>query len=232
MIASNAAARSHGNTGVIARLLESFPRLFPPHWPLFRLGETSPETVVARHGAVEIRRTRAGLSAQTRVKGEFGQARSTALRRLAIYVGGDNRCGTPLGIMRPVVQRLEAPGRWQVCIGVDVSVSALIMAASPQGRIRIRAVPSELLAVLRLTGCPSPLAIERGKATIIDAIVNTEWTAAGEPMIRLHRPPAILPFANRFEVAVPITDRRHDASSQHGVCRNAAQHLAARKRPT
>ena len=213
MIASSAAARSRGNTGFIARLLERFPRLFPPHWPLLRFGETSPETVVSRHGAVEIRRTRAGLSAQTRVKGEFSQARGTALRRLAIYVGGGNRGGKQLRIMRPVVQRLDAPGRWQVCIGIDDSPSALLMAASPQGRVRIRAVPSEILAVLRLTGCPSPLAIERGAATIIDAIANTEWMAAGEPMIRLHRPPAILPFANRFEVAMSLTNRRYNASS-------------------
>jgi hypothetical protein len=209
--ASSAVAGLGGNTGFAGRLVERLRRLLVPHWPLLRLSGASSETVVSRHGIVEIRETRAGFSVQTRVKGELDRARATALQRIAKYIAGGNHGGTQLRAAAPLVQREEAPGRWLVSAALPGVEAAFVAAVSRNGKARIYPAQPELLAVLRIAGRPATQAIARGDAAIRAALVGTVWTPAGEPVIRLHRPPEILPFASRFEVAIPVARRRQDA---------------------
>ena len=204
VIASSAATRPRGNTGFVSRLLEWIPRLFSSHWPALHLSEAHPETVFSRHGAVEIRQTHSGFSVQTCVKGEAAQARTTALRRLGNYLGGRNRNGTRLRAAGPLVQREEAPGRWLVCVGLPDVEDAFVAAVSRNGKVRIRPAQSEVLAILAMSGRPTPEAVARGEAAIRAALTNTEWLATGRPMMRMDAPPSVLPFMGHFEVALRV----------------------------
>jgi hypothetical protein len=176
---------------------------------LFHSNETADELIVARQGPVEIRQTLAGWSLETSVKGEPDQARATALRRLGDYVKGRNRGNSRLHVVRPLVQTEESMGRWRIRVtlpGVDGEIAA---ASGRNGRVRLRALESETLAVIRVPGRPTPLAIQHAETAIRHAIAPTRWEATGGAMLRLHALPAVLPFLGRFEIAVPVTERAH-----------------------
>jgi SOUL heme-binding protein len=222
--APNAATRPHGNTGLAVRLLEHLPRLLLQRRPWLRLDDAQPESVVSYHGAVEVRQTHAGFTVQTCVKGEPDRARATALQRLAQYLAGYNRSGTRLRAAGPIVQREEAPGRWLVSVGLPGVEDSFVAPVSRNGKVRIRPAETEVHAILRMSGRPSPEAIAGGVAAISAALAGTMWWPAGGPMVRLHRRPAILPFANRFEVALPITRLRYATPFQRGACGDASRH--------
>jgi hypothetical protein len=213
VITLRTATRPRGNTDLAVRLLEYLPRLLLPHRRWLQLDEARPEAVVSYHGAVEIRQIHPGFSVQTCVKGEPDRARATALQRLDKYLAGYNRSGARLRAVGPIVQREEAPGRWLVSVDLPGVEDAFVAAVSRNGKVRIRPAQTEFLAVLRMSGRPAPEAIAGGVAAISAALAGTMWLPAGGPMVRLHRPPAILPFANRFEVALPITRLRYAAPS-------------------
>jgi hypothetical protein len=214
VIASGAAAGPRGNAGIVTRLPEYLARLFAPHWPLPHSNEATPVTVVSHHGAVEIWETHVGLSVQTCVKGEPDRARATALQRIASYLAGNNRIGTRFRAAGPLVQSEQAPGRWLVRVELLDAEDVSALPLSRNRKLRIRPAQSEVLAVLRMSGRPTPQTIARGDAVIHAALAGTLWTPTGGPMIRLYRPPSILPFANHFEVAVPIARRSRVARPQ------------------
>ena len=224
MITLSAATRPRGSTGLGTRLLEHLPRLLHPSRRWLQLDAARPETVVACHCAVEIRQIHTGFSVQTCVKGEPDRARATAFQRLDKYLARHNRSGARLRAAGPIVQREEAPGRWLVSVDLPGVEEAFVAAVSGNGKVRIRPAQTEFLAVLRMSGRPTPEAIAGGGAAISAALAGTMWLPAGGPMVRLHRPPAILPFANRFEVALPIARVRYDAPSQREACGDAGRH--------
>jgi hypothetical protein len=174
---------------------------------MIRSGAATDEAIVARHGPVEIRRTRPGWSVETRVKGEHAQARKTALQRLSSYPGVENGSAMRLRAAWPLVQQEEAPRRWLVRVALAATEDACAAASPRNGKVRIRAVEPEILAVLRMFGTPTPAAIARGDAVIRAALADTTWQARDRPMIRLHKSPPILPFTSRFEVVLPVTCR-------------------------
>ena len=128
---------------LIARLGAKVRRLLNPNWLLFRSGKTTDELIVARHGPVEIRRTLAGWSLETCVKGEPDRARATALRRLSNYVDGKNRSSTRLCAARPLVQTEESMDRWRISVALPGVDSDFVTASGRNGRVRLRALDSE-----------------------------------------------------------------------------------------
>jgi SOUL heme-binding protein len=224
VITLSSATRPRASTGLAVRLLEHGRLLLLPYRRWLRLDAAMPETVVAYHGARgDPADPHALLSADLRQ----GRARSgapTALQRLDKYLAGHNRSGARLRAVGPIVQREEAPGRWLVSVDLPGVEEAFMAAVSGNGRVRIRPVQIEFLAVLRMSGRPAPEAIAGGGAAISAALAGTMWLPAGGPMARLHRPPTILPFANRFEVALPIARVRYDAPSQREACGDAGRH--------
>ena len=192
---------------LIAQLGAKVRRLLNPNWLLFRSGETTDELIVARHGPVEIRRTLAGWSLETCVKGEPDRARATALRRLSNYVDGKNRSSTRLCAARPLVQTEESMDRWRISVALPSVDSDFVAASGRNGRVRLRALDSETVAVIRVPGRPTKLAIQHAETAIRHAIAPTHWEATGSAMLRLHALPVVLPFLSRFEVAVPVVER-------------------------
>jgi hypothetical protein len=64
--------------------------------------------------------------------------------------------------------------------------------------------PSEILAVVRLSGQPSVAGCAHGEAAIREAIAGSAWVGTSPPMIRLHEPFRVLPWGAWYEVAVCI----------------------------
>jgi hypothetical protein len=214
MIARSVVANLRFNPGVVARLLEYVPHLLAPRWSILRLSETKPETVVAHHGAVEIRQPDGGFSLQTRVKGELDQARATALRRLASYLKGTNRSAMQIRAAGPLTQSEESPGRWLVGVGLSGVGDTFAATVSRGGRVQICSAPPATVAVLCMAGRPKRDAIILGEAVIRATLGDTVWVPTGGPIIRMHRAPAVLSPANRFEIALPIALRGHNGSRQ------------------
>jgi SOUL heme-binding protein len=194
---------------LIARLGAKVRRLLNPDWALFRSGKTTDELIVAHHGPLEIRRTLAGWSLETCVRGEPDRARATALRRLSNYVDGKNRSSTRLCAARPLVQTEVSMCRWRISVALPGVDSDFVAASRRNGRVRLRALDSETVAVIRVPGRPTKLAIQHAETAIRHAIAPTGWEATGGAMLRLHALPVVLPFLSRFEVAVPVVERRY-----------------------
>jgi SOUL heme-binding protein len=215
----------------ITPLLARLPGLVSDRWLILRFSDVANEVVVARYGRMEIRRTGAGLSAQTRVKGEREQALATALCRLRQFLERNHRSGIQLRLCRPLVQSEEAPGRWLVRIGISGPDGGILSPASRGGRVRVQQVVSETLAVVRLSGRATTSSVERGTATILDSIVTTPSTAAGKPMVRLRAPGSILPFAGYFEIAVPVTEGQIVSETGHpgGWCKQESSATEAQR---
>ncbi len=207
------ASRPYGAGHLIARLGEKVRALWNPNRVLFRSNETADELIFARQGPVEIRQTLAGWSLETCVKGEPDQARATALRRLGNYADGKNRSRTRLRVVRPLVQTEELMGRWRIRVALSGVDGDLVAAAARNGRVRLRTLELETLAVIRVPGRPTPLAIRHAETAIRHAIAPTRWTATGGAMLRLHTLPAVLPFLGRFEVAVPVAEQAHGSAT-------------------
>lgn len=192
---------------LIARLSEKVHRLLHRNGRLFRSNETADELIVASHGPVEIRRTLACWSLETSVKGGPDRARATALCRLANYVNGKNPSRTLLHVVRPLVQTEESRGRWRIRVTLPGVDGDFVAASGRNGRVRLRAMESETLAVIRVPGRPTSLAIQHAETAIRHAVATTRWEASGGAMLRLHALSTVLPFLGRFEVAVPVTER-------------------------
>jgi SOUL heme-binding protein len=207
MTTLSAAPKPHLGTGYITSLLAHLPRLVPDRWLILLFSDPANELIVADYGPVEIRRTEEGFVAQTRVKGERRQALVTALCRLRQFLGRNYRSGIRLRLCRPLVQTEEAPGRWLVCIGLSDPASGIMSPASRGGRVRVQPVPSETVAVVRLSGRATTSSFERGAATILDSVATSPWTVTGKPMVRLQASVSILPFTGGFEVAIPVAER-------------------------
>ena len=191
---------------LIGRIVERVQRLLRPNRLVSGSSQTPPELIVVRHGPVEIRQTLAGWTLETCVKGEPDRARATASQRLSNYVNGKNRSGRRLRATRPLVQTKESTGRWRVRIALPSVDSDFAAAAGCHGRVRLRAVDSETLAVIRVPGSPTPPAIERATTAIRHAIAATRWEPTGGVMLRLHAVPTVLPHLGCFEVALPVAE--------------------------
>jgi hypothetical protein len=191
---------------LIARIGERVRRLVNPGWLLFQSSETAEEMLIARLGRVEIHRTTGGWSLETCVKGEPTRARETALRRLGNYVSGGNRSRMRLHAARPLVQAEEATGRWRIRVAVPGVDSSLVATTGRNGKVRFCATAAETLAVIRVPGRPTPLAVQHAETAIRHAIAPSRWEATAGAILRLYTLPAV-PFLGRFEVALPVIER-------------------------
>jgi hypothetical protein len=212
---------------LIARISEKAQRLLKPNWLSFRPNEAVDELVVEHHGPVEIHQTLAGWSLETRVKGEPDRARATALRRLGNFASGKNRSGARLRVARPLVQAEECAGRWWFRVALPGVDSDFVATSARNGKIRLRALESETLAVIRVPGRPTKLATQHAETAIRLALAATRWQPTGGAMLRLHTLPAALPFLGRFEVAVPVAERMPGSTTPDWMRQLVFDHPAA-----
>jgi hypothetical protein len=200
------ASRPGHGADAIRRLLEGMQQLLRRDRLLSISSDTVGELPVARHGPVEINRSPAAWWLETCVKGEPDQARATALRRLGNYASRRR-----LRIARPLVQAEEAAGRWRLAVALPGISDEVVTAIARSGRVRLRALDAQTLAVIRVTGRPTRLAMQHAETAVRLALAPTRWAPAGSPVLRLHSLPTALPFLSRFEVAIPVVEQMQGA---------------------
>ena len=164
------------------------------------------EEVLARFGAVEIRRIPAGWRLETVVKGEQETARQTGLRRMADYLARRVPSDRPLHTVRPLTQSREAPNRWRLSVAIGAMDNERAAMASHGGKVRLRPSLPMMMAVMAVRGHPNPETMEDADARLRQALARSNWISTGGTNLRLHRPLAMLPFLSTFQIAVPVAD--------------------------
>jgi SOUL heme-binding protein len=195
--------------GLLSRCLHRTP-------PLSGCAEPIQEAVIAHVGEVEIRQTATGWSLETCVKGEPGQARETAVKRLATYAAGTNSRHGRFGTVRPLVQMADVHGRWRVRIGIANTDTDLALTSARSGKVRVCVSEAKTIAVISVRGLPTAAAMQHAEADIRHAIATTRWEAAGPAMLRLDALPKLMPFLGRFEIAMPVVERRPGSTEPRG----------------
>ncbi len=188
-----------------------------------RSGTEQPRYDVVAHLAdgVEIRRYAPRLAAETTVDGTEYSARSTGFQRVAGYIFGANsgrariamtapvavapaRDGERLAMTAPVAQARDADGRWTIRFFLPASLAEADAPTPNDARVRVVAVPSETMGVLRYTGSISADAVASARARLLAALSGSAWTSQGEAVSWFYDPPWTLPPLRRNEAAVPV----------------------------
>lgn len=207
MIATSAASSPPASHARFLPLLTRLPALVPNQWLVLGFSNAAEERVLASYGPIEIRQTRGGLAAQTRVKGEQEQALATALQRVRQFLYKNQRNDLDVRLQRPLVQAEEAPGRWVVRMGLIGPPEGIVSPASRGGRVRVIFAGAENVATLRVAGRATTGSVRRAAARIFNSLEITPWEATGEPLIRFQSPFCTVPLLAHFEVAIPVSRR-------------------------
>lgn len=178
--------------------------------------------VVEEFEAFELRRYAPYLVAETEVSGDFDDVGGRAFRVLAGYIGGANRAREEIAMTAPVGQ--------QPAGGEKIAMTAPVLQA-PQGgdarsytfwfvmpskytrdtlpeptdpRVRIREVPSRLLAARRYSGTWSEGRYRRNEAALLAAVDAAGLERVGAPVFARYNAPFTPWFLRRNEVLIEV----------------------------
>ncbi len=179
---------------------------------------------IARLGeAAEVRRYAPRLLAEVEVAAASEEAaRNAGFRPLAAYIFGANAARERIGMTAPVTQgRGERIGMtapvtqsregdvWRIGFLMPARYASLDALPVPRdGRIALRELPAETVAVLRFSGLPTAGAVSAARARL-DATVaaSAEWRPSGDGGAWFYDPPWTIPALRRSEVWVPVERR-------------------------
>lgn len=177
-------------------------------------------SVVERMGAVEVREYPPRVAAETTVDSGEIEARSTGFRRLAGYIFGNNRSRAKVAMTAPVAQAKEsiamtapvaqgrdAAGQWTIRFFMPAKYTMETLPRPLDPTVRLVAVPSEMMAVLRFSGSTAPDAVKARERQLLRTLQGRAWQPTGTAVAWFYDPPWTLPPFRRNEVAVPVTRR-------------------------
>lgn len=176
-------------------------------------------TVVRRVGDIEIRQYQPYLVAETIVDGDFKAAGNEGFRRLFRYITGANRGQQKISMTAPVNQAAEprkismtAPvdqsrtdGGWAVSFVVPAEYTQETVPQPTDARVRIRAVPGQVTAVLRYSGTWGEDRYEQRRDELLATLRKEGLEVIGEPRIARYDGPFTPWFMRRNEVIVPLS---------------------------
>lgn len=176
--------------------------------------------VLAVVNTVEYRQYEPYLVAETFVSGESerSEATSVGFRRLFDYISGANAKQTEIPMTAPVqqqisgveidmtapVQQASVDGGWIVSFIVPDQYSEADVPQPINSDIYIRAVPRQLVAVLRYSGRWSDENVSNHKSQLLSAVAAADVEILGEVVAAFYNAPFSIPFMRRNEVMVAI----------------------------
>lgn len=196
--------------------------------------EEAPYTVVERDGDFELRRYEPFLVAETFVEGNFSDVGNEGFRRLAKYIGGDNRSKQAIAMTAPVSQEaasetvaMTAPvgqqrvdGRWRITFVMPAKYDMETVPVPLDSRIALRQEPARLVAAVRYSGSWRRSRYEQKKAWLESELPMRSLMANGEAVFARYNPPFMPWFLRRNEVLIPVVRAdgptaplRHDPSA-------------------
>jgi len=188
--------------------------------------------VVKKYEDFELRRYDPYLVAETEVESGFYNAANLAFQRLADYIGGNNRKQEEIAMTSPVKQQpaeqegekidMTAPVRQAPASGDEDKEKYVISFVMPakytmenipepnDSRVKIRKVPSQLVAVRQYSGTWGLKNYLENEAILLAAIEREGLEKAGEAVFARYDPPWSLWFMRRNEVMVEVKDKKAD----------------------
>ena len=183
--------------------------------------EEPPHTSRRLTDAVEIRRYRPRIAAQTVVDADEEEARQQGFRRLARYIFGGNGGKKRVAMTAPVSQSpagsqkiamtapvSSTPGSdgWVVRFFMPAEWTMDTLPEPDDDRVTLTEVPAETVAVLRFSGGRGRDDVQPQIAALTEALRAEGIEMLGEPMTWFYDPPWTLPPLRRNEVVVAIPD--------------------------
>ena len=159
---------------------------------------------VAQVGKVEIRSYGLRLAAEAVVGGDQIAARSTGFRRLAGYIFGGNQTRASIAMTAPVIQMASPDAMWRIRFLMPAQYTRQTLPDPLDSGVRIVAVPSQTVAVLRYAGVASAGAVRDANARLLQALAGSGWEVDGVPTAWLYDPPWTLPPLRRNEAVVAV----------------------------
>ncbi|OZC74790.1 heme-binding protein [Rhodococcus sp. 06-418-5] len=183
--------------------------------------EEPPHTSRRLTDAVEIRRYRPRIAAQTVVDADEEEARQEGFRRLARYIFGGNGGKKRVAMTAPVSQSpagsqkiamtapvSSTPGSdgWVVRFFMPAEWTIDTLPEPDDDRVTLTEVPAETVAVLRFSGGRGRGDVQPQIAALTEALRAEGIEMLGEPMTWFYDPPWTLAPLRRNEVVVAIPD--------------------------
>lgn len=183
--------------------------------------EEPPHTSRRLTDAVEIRRYRPRIAAQTVVDADEEEARQEGFRRLARYIFGGNGGKKRVAMTAPVSQSpagsqkiamtapvSSTPGSdgWVVRFFMPAEWTMDTLPEPDDDRVTLTEVPAETVAVLRFSGGRGRGDVQPQIAALTEALRAEGIEMLGEPMTWFYDPPWTLAPVRRNEVVVAVPD--------------------------
>lgn len=183
--------------------------------------EEPPHTSRRLTDAVEIRRYRPRIAAQTVVDADEEKARQEGFRRLARYIFGGNGGKKRVAMTAPVSQSpagsqkiamtapvSSTPGSdgWVVRFFMPAEWTMDTLPEPDDDRVTLTEVPAETVAVLRFSGGRGRGDVQPQIAALTEALRAEGIEMLGEPMTWFYDPPWTLAPVRRNEVVVAVPD--------------------------
>jgi hypothetical protein len=176
--------------------------------------------VVYERGDIEYRQYEPYLVSETVIEQarDYKAAGNEGFRRLFRYISGNNAGQAKIAMTVPVaqaessqkiamtvpVQQTEAAEGWRVAFMLPSEYTLETAPQPTDSRVKIRAVPGRLTAVLRYSGRWTERNYAEKRAALLEALEQASITPVGEVQSAQYTPPSTPPFLRRSEVLVEI----------------------------
>jgi hypothetical protein len=174
--------------------------------------------VLEGDGDIEMRQYEPHIVAETMVEGDFEKVGNEGFRRLADYIGGNNRTKQSISMTAPVTQEarsekiaMTAPvgqeragGKWRITFLMPSEYTMEDLPEPLDSRVILKEEPGRLMAAIRYSGTWSRAGYEKHKAILEEFIRRRSLTVTGEPVWARYDPPFFPWFLRRNEVLIPV----------------------------
>ncbi|TQJ35526.1 SOUL family heme-binding protein [Arthrobacter sp. SLBN-122] len=188
--------------------------------------EQQPYELIRRYPHFELRRYPDYAVAEVTVTADFDRAGNAAFRHLFNYISGNNAARQKLAMTAPVLQEpgpqklamtapviqsgplpgSSAPAEFSVAFVLPAGVTAETAPLPTDPRVRVRAVPGSLAAVLGFSGSGSAAAFQKRNEGLQAALTLAGLTPAGAPRFARFDPPFKPWFLRHNEVLQDVLE--------------------------